>query len=49
MIALWLIIAFLLGGIFGFVISVLLKSSKNDCENCSIYINKENQPDTKDN
>lgn len=49
MIALWLSIGFVGGGIFGFLISTLLKTSKNDCENCLMYINKENQTDTKDN
>ena len=49
MIAFWLSIGFVVGGFCGFVMSILLKSSKNDCEDCLFYINKENQIDTKDN
>ncbi len=45
MIALWLSIGFVGGGIFGFLISTLLKTGKNDCENCLIYINKEKKKD----
>ena len=30
-----------MGGFWDFVISPLLKTSKNDCENCLICINKE--------
>ena len=48
MIVLWLSIGFVVGGFFGFVISTLLKSCKNDCENCLINIAKENQNNTKD-
>lgn len=43
MIAVWLSIGFVVGGFFGFLISTVLKSSKNDCENCEIYIQLDKQ------
>ena len=49
MIALWLLIGFVGGGIFGFLISTLLKTSKNDCENCLIYKQEEKLTEVKDN
>ncbi|MBQ4099049.1 MAG: hypothetical protein IJC87_02855 [Clostridia bacterium] len=49
MIALWLTIGFVVGGLLGFIISSLFKISKNDCENCLIYKQEEKLTGAKDN